>query len=979
MTDAKHIELSAGYERRRLQEVQKYSFLENQPDYSSDHIVELAADIFGTKTALISLVEHERQWFQARVGMDPCETSRDVSFCAHALVSENVLVVLDAHQDSRFANNALVTGEPYIRFYAGAPLVTPRGYVIGTLCIIDNMPRKDFSEGDSKRLQSLARLVIDQFELKRLTEAQKGAICLSRTTADGIINVTLPGKITHANAAASRILGYDREEFADLPLSSLLTDELSRKVAAATKRFQKSGQDYASIGAIEATLKSRSGLDTPIEFSAGIWSSDGAMHMGVIVRDIAERKRREASFQMLFERNPLPMWIFDAKSFAFVGVNNAACGVYGYSQIEFLQRSVLDIRPPEDRAEVIADLAALGDVYEPSEPKTHLTAKGQLIRVMPFARRIQYRGRECILSVIIEVTEQERAAIELKSTRIFLDAIVESIPSMVFVKDVQDGRFVLLNKAGEELLGKHREDVIGKTDFDFFSIEDAERFIDADRAVVAGQKLVTIENEPLPTPKGVRSLRTQKVGVPDADGNPRYLLGISEDVTERLAIEARNHHLSRHDVLTELPNRLSFQDLLGNELLAGAKISRSFALLMIDLDRFKAVNDSLGHHAGDALLRQVASRLLELKAPDDIVARLGGDEFALVNRGCCSGESAALLAARITNDLAAPFTVDGQEVVIGCSVGIAIHPKDGATADALLKRADLALYAAKEKRDGGYAFFAPEMEDRADRERLLRRELRFALEKGQMQVVFQPIVDTQTGVTVCCEALLRWNHPTMGSISPADFIPAAEAAGLISGIGSWVLHEACAEAARWPHNVKVAVNLSAQQFTGSTLALNVARALEVSGLSAGRLELEITEGIFLRDSQENIDILNQLKALGVRIALDDFGTGYSSLSYLRSFSFDKIKIDRSFVRGLPVSSESVAIVRAVIGLGKSFGATITAEGVETEDQLVTLSKEGCDQCQGYYFSRPVDAESINTRLRSEYVARKRSPSHLLMR
>ncbi|RYG86595.1 MAG: PAS domain S-box protein, partial [Alphaproteobacteria bacterium] len=367
-------------------------------------------------------------------------------------------------------------------------LVTPRGYVIGTLCIIDDTPRSSFSSEDRKRLQALARLVMDQFELKRLTEAQKAALCLSRTIADGILNVTLPNRITYSNAAASRILGYDRRELPDLALSNLIPQKLLRKVEAASKRFLKSGREYASIGAIEAVVKTKSGLEAPIEFSAGIWHSDGAVRMGVILRDIAERKRREASFQMLFDRNPVPMWIFDAKSYAFVAVNDAVCNLYRFSSDAMLKRTLLEIRLPEDRDDVSQFLKGVGDVYEASEPVSHLTAEGSQIRVLPFARRIQYGGKECILSAIIDVTERERASIELKSTRIFLNAIVESIPSMLFVKDAEDGRFVLINKAGENLLGIDRADLIGKTDYDFFSKEDAERFIEADQAVVAGEE-----------------------------------------------------------------------------------------------------------------------------------------------------------------------------------------------------------------------------------------------------------------------------------------------------------------------------------------------------------------------------------------------------------------------------------------------------------------------------------------------------------
>lgn len=553
MDYGKELPLTGIREEERLREVRKYAFLEDRLDHSNDHLVALTVSVFGTRTALITLVEQDRQWFQARVGFDHHETSRTISLCAHALLSEEVLVIPDARYDPRFTSNILVTGDPFIRFYAGAPLVTPRGYVIGTLCIIDDKPRPQFSAEDRSRLQSLAKLVMDQFELKRLSEAQKTALCLSRTTADGILNVTFPNRITHSNAGASKILGYERYEFLELSLFDLIPAELARKVEAAIKRFLRSGKEYASIGGIEATLRTKSGEDAPVEFSVGIWQSDGQPHMGVILRDISDRKRREASFQMLFDRNPVPMWIFDAQTFGFVEVNDAACLLYGYARPVFKQMSVLDIRPPQERENTIDHITTIAETYEPKDPWTHVAADGHTIRVLPFARRIRHAGKPCILAAIIDVTEREKAAIELKSTRIFLDAIVESIPSMLFVKDVKDGRFVLINKAGEHLLGLTRDEIVGKTDFDFFTKADAERFIAADRAVVAGEELVVIENEPVPTSKGVRSLRTQKVGVPDADGKPRYLLGVSEDVTERLAMEKRNLHLSRHDILTELP------------------------------------------------------------------------------------------------------------------------------------------------------------------------------------------------------------------------------------------------------------------------------------------------------------------------------------------------------------------------------------------------------------------------------------------
>jgi len=548
--------------------------------------------------------------------------------------------------------------------------------------------------------------------------------------------------------------------------------------------------------------------------------------------------------------------------------------------------------------------------------------------------------------------------LDLVSTRTFLDAVVESIPSMVFVKDVRDGRFVLLNRAGEQLLGIKRGDLIGKTDFDLFSPEDAERFRQADRDVVASQQLVTIENEPLTTPLGTRSLRTQKVGVPDADGNPRYLLGISEDVTERLKTEARNRHLSLHDILTDLPNRRSFQAALDQQL---ADPDSRFALLLLDLDRFKTINDSMGHHAGDELLRKLSARLFAVKGEQDFLARLGGDEFGVIHRGATK-KSALQLANRLIAALTSQFEIEGRLISVGASAGIVLSPDCGRTADSLIKRADLALYAAKAAQKGGYIVFEPTMEERSDTRHHLQEELAFALKRSQFHLVYQPIVDTCSGDIVCCEALLRWTHPQLGLISPVDFIPIAEASGQIEAIGKWVLETACKEASHWPPEIRLAVNLSPRQFTGFGLAVMLARILERTKLAPNRLELEITESIFLTDSDENVRLLNQIKHLGVRIALDDFGTGYSSLAYLRKFSFDKLKIDKSFVTELATSEGNLAIVRAIIGLGKSFSAVVTAEGVETPAEHATLVAEGCGQCQGYLFSRPVEAKVIRDML-----------------
>jgi diguanylate cyclase (GGDEF)-like protein/PAS domain S-box-containing protein len=659
------------------------------------------------------------------------------------------------------------------------------------------------------------------------------------------------------------------------------------------------------------------------------------------------------AYTILFERSPIPTWIFEAASLNFVAANDSACALYGYTREELLQRCALDVRLEEEREAARTAILAFGQVHRPQFYRNQIKADGKHLRVLTYAERISYRGVESVVEWNIDVTERELSAVELRRTQIFLDAVVESIPSMVFVKDAKDGRFVLLNKAGESLLGLSRADLIGKTDFDLFDPEDAQRFQLADQAVVASGQLVTIENEPLTTPGGLRSLRTQKIGVPDVNGNPRYLLGISEDVTEKLQIEERNRHLALHDVLTDLPNRLLFQNLLDTQDAA----SGDFALLLLDLDRFKAVNDRLGHHAGDELLRQVAARMLSAKQEQDLVARLGGDEFGILHRGAVSENSASRLIQTLTSLLREPFRIDGNNISISCSAGVAMQSKHGGNADTLMKRADLALYAAKTTRNGAYRWFEPSMEEEADRQRTLREELGSALEGDQFLIEYQPIVDMASGKIVCCEALLRWRHPTRGSISPAEFIPVAEAAGLIRPIGRWVMENACREAATWQDDIRIAVNLSPRQVT-SELPAEVSSMLQKTGLQPDRLELEITETIFLTDSQENVRILEQLKHLGVRLALDDFGTGYSSLAYLRLVSFDKLKIDRSFITDLTTSSEDLAIVRAVIGLGKSFGASVTAEGVEGAEQYRRLRDEGCDQVQGYFIYRSMPAAML---------------------
>jgi diguanylate cyclase (GGDEF)-like protein len=431
-------------------------------------------------------------------------------------------------------------------------------------------------------------------------------------------------------------------------------------------------------------------------------------------------------------------------------------------------------------------------------------------------------------------------------------------------------------------------------------------------------------------------------------------LATHEDVTDRIRAEERIARMAHYDALTDLPNRVLMREHLERRV-GKLKDGEPFAVFYIDIDEFKNINDSLGHQIGDELLRHAAECLRSCVNANDLVARLGGDEFAIIRAGSADPSELAVLAEQILAALRVPVMCQGQQIGADASIGIAIAPLHGDTADDLLKHADLAMYAAKSEGRHTFRLFTAEYDANARQRRQLEHDLRQALGGGQFEVYYQPLVDLATDVVIGCEALLRWRHPERGMVSPAEFIPVAEDIGLIGEIGEWVLEQACTEAAGWPDNIRVAVNVSPLQFRAKTLALKVAEALAKSGLLPGRLELEVTETVLIRDDDQALAILQQLRELGVRIALDDFGTGYSSLSYLHRFPFDKIKIDRAFINDIGKAEGTSAIVQAVVHMASARQMVTTAEGVETDAQREILRKLGCSQMQGFLFSPAVPA------------------------
>ena len=695
-----------------------YGLVADAAEVDVGPLLKLARSLFDVPTVLLSLVERHRQVFAARLGLDVCETDRDISFCAHALEREDALVVADARLDPRFCDNPLVTGEPHIRFYAGHPLVTPTGHTIGTLCLIDAKSRSAFTADDRANLKGLADLVLDKLEMRRLERARQDGQMrferISATSPDGIICANDQGQITFWNAAATRLFGHSEQEVIGRSIDIIVPDRMRGGHGGGLARVVAGGTPRLVGTVVELPAQRKDGSEFPIELSLSMWSEGERVSFGSISRDISDRR----------------------------------------------------------------------------------------------------------------------------------------------------------------------------------------------------------------------------------------------------ANEDRLYRLAHLDSLTELPNRMVLRQRLEEVVQKGTEAS----LIAVDLDGFKEINDTLGHSAGDALLKLVAARLVACARPHDTVARLGGDEFALLLPDVGDPLAAAETADCVISSLSEPFSLDGEIVHIAASAGLAMFPTHGEHAEDLLASADLALYQAKNEGRHCRRFFTPALRRSAVAKRTQELELQRAVAQGELELFYQPQVRAANGTLVGAEALLRWRHPGMGLISPAAFLPNLEGGRLAAQVGEWVIRTACRQTAAWRSaglsDFRMGVNLFGVQFRTGDLAAIVRDALRECALPPSALELEITENIILRHDDAMITPLKELRDEGVGIAFDDYGTGYASLSLLKRYPLTRLKVDQSFVRNMCDSAEDAAIVRAVILLGRSFGLDVIAEGVETLEQQEMLIAEGCEELQGYLFGRPVDADAF---------------------
>ena len=706
-------------EEQRLSALAEYRLMDTPPAEDFDRLVKGAARHFNVPIVLISLIGRDRQFFKARVGLDVSGTSREVSFCTHALVQDDILFIPDALADARFASNPLVIGPPFLRFYAGKTLIAPTGERLGTVCLLDTAPREAFTEEDRKSLTNLAGLVMDRMEMHRLecvkAISQARFENIAATSPDAIICSDAEGQITFWNRSAEKLFGYSAEDITGKAGSIIVPDSWRKIYDAALHRLRHGKTTALANQTIELSGLRKDGTEFPAEYSLSTWEEGNTISVGAIVRDITERRQNEA--------------------------------------------------------------------------------------------------------------------------RLF--------------------------------------------------------------------------------------------------------------------------RLASLDPLTDLPNRAAWRSCLSDTLAAETPAT----VLLLDLDSFKEVNDTLGHSAGDAILREVAERLASVCANAIMVARLGGDEFVALLPGDDPREASAV-AERLVHAISQPYDFTGHRIDIGVSIGLALSPSHSSRSEELLSAADLALYRAKAAGRGRYELFTPAFRDVAVARRAFERELKLAFERGEFELYYQPQMATDTRTLVGAEALIRWNHPARGLLSPASFMEVLSGKPTAAAVGEWTLRTACQQAALWQANsphFRIGVNLFEAQFRSGRLLTAVWETLSATGLPAEALELEIVENILLHDDSTTLRLLHELRALGVGLAFDDYGTGYASLSLLKRYPVSRLKIDRSFVSKVDSDPEDAAVVMAIIYLGTSFGLEVIAEGVETEAELTFLKASGCLEVQGNLLGPPIPAADFTAR------------------
>jgi len=695
-------------------------------------------------------------------------------------------------------------------------------------------------------------------------------------------------------------------------------------------------------------------------------------------------------YRTLVELSPYGVLVIDAKTSRALTCNRVAHEQLGYTEQEFLALGISDYEAVENPEETRRHIETIINTGYDEFDTLHRTKSGALRHVHVHARSFQFDGRPAFHTIYRDITDQMAAADELNRHRNHLEELVKERNTELLAANEQLEQEIAERIAAETQL--KLADIVYRNTVEGVFVTDAKGIIlsvnpafttitgyTLEEAIGQNPRILKSHHQPPQFYQELWSSITEhghwrgeiwnrrKSGEaylqhltitmhPGPDGKPHNYVAVFTDITELHEKEEHIRHQAYHDALTGLPNRLLFQDRLKQSLLMAERSNQPLAVMFLDLDRFKMINDTFGHHAGDELLRLVADRLSALLRQSDTVSRFGGDEFVVLLTNAEDLDDVRSVAGKIIEVFARPLTIDDHELVISTSIGISLYPEHGSDAATLMKNADAAMYSAKESGRNTFKLYSSDMNAKASYHLAIESRLRKALETRAFELHYQPRVSLSTGEITSVEALIRWNDSEYGAIPPSDFIPIAEESGLIIPIGEWVLETACAQAQSWRdmgHELRVSVNLSPLQFSYATLVDHIAQLLEDTSLPGQCLELELTETMIMQQAEQTIDTLKRLKALGILVAIDDFGTGYSSLSYLKRFPIDTLKVDKSFVRDITTDSSDAAIIETIITLGRSLSIEVVAEGVETAEQLAFLKERDCDAIQGYYFSRPL--------------------------
>ncbi len=985
-------------ETQRLQALLSYQVMDTPPERVFDDLTQLAARLFDVPIALISLLDEDRQWFKSRVGMEPTQTPRNIAFCDVSIRTPGVTVVPDALLDARFANNPLVLGEPYMRFYAGAPLVTPEGHALGTLCVIDRRPRA-LTSAQCETLTILSKQVMAQLVLHKqnlvLAQAavqlaserdelyqQKLALQASEERLALVLRGANEGwwdwdLVTDQRYYSPRgwlMLGYEPDE---LPYNNALFVQLTDPQDFAVLRVKLSAaiRSTTSFFVTELRLRHRDGHFITVRSSNFILrdSKGWAIRIAGTNTDLTDHKNAERaekarqasqdSYELLFT-NSMDAVLQTRPDGSIADANPAACAMLGLSReaVCASQRDqLLDINDPR-----LPPLLATR--------RLHGQAKGEVTMIRGNGARFEAeissavfrdnRGDMLASVVFRDITERQVLAAQLQSSLNLLNNLADHVPGALYQYRLRpDGSsyFPFVSASVARLYEVTPEQA--RQDATVMISRAHPDDIEAMRASISTSATTLqpwhLEYRVVLPQQGVRWCQGNAEPEMLPDGSILWH-GYISDITERKQAEAATHRLAYFDALTGLPNRRLLTDRIAQALAAAQRAGQVGALMFIDLDNFKQINDAQGHAVGDELLVQVAERLTQMLRAEDTVARLGGDEFVVL--ACDLGDTmehaartAMALADKIRDALDQPYVIKSHIYSSSGSLGITLFPEGSEKVDDLLREADTAMYRAKESGRNRITFYEPGMQADVQERLALEQDLKKAVAGEQFEVYVQTQVDAG-GAIVGGELLLRWQHPVRGQVSPASFIPVAEETGVILRLGDWVVLQACQALATLQaagNTLSLSVNVSPRQFRRDDFVERIGALLSETGAPASGLILEVTEGLLIKNWEDTAARMAELVAMGVRFSIDDFGTGYSSLAYLKKLPLFELKIDKSFVDDTPDDPNDTAIVQSILAMAQHLKLRVVAEGVETQAQADFLIASHCDCLQGYLFARPV--------------------------